>query len=359
MAWSGVGSGTAEAPYQVDTVARLKEVKDFVSAYFLQMNDIDLSSEANWTPLGPSGGPFTGSYDGDDYTIQNLTITGASTYRGLFGYLQGTAKNIKFTGASVSGGNYTGILCGAYGAGSNISGIRVGDATTSGGTITGAETGYGGVCGYWLGGIDNGNVTDCFVHATVNSSKARAGLAFGYTHRNGTMHSIITMGTLNLTGIAYYSGGVAGEWLAANGSKMASLCAINLNSTTADARNGGIGGNENYEKDDCYADNTWTITAGSGYGAFAGYSMATFTGAYFNSEKLATAIGGGGGGGCTGLTTAEMAVQANYTGFDFANDWVMREVPGLGITRPWLKCMTDVLPELASTGNPFFFGGVI
>ena len=73
--------------------------------------DIDLSDLAasarttvvsNWTPIGTSAKPFTGSLDGNGYTIKNLTLVEAEAkegkaYIGFFGYAKNaTIKNVTF-----------------------------------------------------------------------------------------------------------------------------------------------------------------------------------------------------------------------------------------------------------------------
>ena len=47
------------------------------SKKFVQVADLDLGGYANWTPLGGnSQDSFTGTYDGNGYTVSGLTCTG-------------------------------------------------------------------------------------------------------------------------------------------------------------------------------------------------------------------------------------------------------------------------------------------
>ena len=73
--------------------------------------DMDLAGK-KWIPIGTNGASFRGTFDGNGYTIQNLTIAmtnmnkGAGTYGacGLFGYANGaTIRNVALQDASVSG----------------------------------------------------------------------------------------------------------------------------------------------------------------------------------------------------------------------------------------------------------------
>ena len=112
------GTGTAEDPYLVETAADLNGVRDYLSAHFKQVADIDLSGYANWVPIGTyvSGqqAEFRGTYDGNGHTISNLTINRTSKlYIGLFGCLSGgEVKNLGVTNASVSGRDRVGGLVG-------------------------------------------------------------------------------------------------------------------------------------------------------------------------------------------------------------------------------------------------------
>ena len=86
--------------------------------------DIDLADLAevmrssavvsNWTPIGTSEKPFTGTFDGKGYTIKNLVIDGGSkSYIGLFGETRnGEIKNLTIENAKVSGYMGVGVVAG-------------------------------------------------------------------------------------------------------------------------------------------------------------------------------------------------------------------------------------------------------
>ncbi len=81
-------------------------------------DNIDLSEYANWTPIGqsfmPTGAgsykevPFLGTFDGQGYTISNLTITGDTDYAGLFGCIGYKVGNFTLENVKVSGDTYVG-----------------------------------------------------------------------------------------------------------------------------------------------------------------------------------------------------------------------------------------------------------
>ena len=85
--------------------------------------DIDLQNEI-WTPIGQTGvATFNGVFDGQDYTISNLNVdssaqTGKHYSSGLFGWVEshtaghGHLKNVKISGANVTGHHNCGALVG-------------------------------------------------------------------------------------------------------------------------------------------------------------------------------------------------------------------------------------------------------
>lgn len=68
----------------ITTPAELQAMKDSLSDDYILDNDIDLSG-VTWTPVGTKAAPFTGSLDGNNYIIRNLTLAITSDYAGLFG----------------------------------------------------------------------------------------------------------------------------------------------------------------------------------------------------------------------------------------------------------------------------------
>lgn len=107
----------------ISTIEGLKAFRDAVNAgntyqgvtvYLTE--DIDLAptrSESNWTPIGTNKNPFKGTFDGQDHTISNLTITGYNSNQGFFGMTtDGEIKNVIFENAKVSGRLNVGVVAG-------------------------------------------------------------------------------------------------------------------------------------------------------------------------------------------------------------------------------------------------------
>lgn len=85
VAFAG-GSGTKSDPYLVATAEQFNAIRNNLSAHYKLSNTIDLSSIANFTPIGNMERPFSGSLScdlGSDgfplYAVKNLTVKVAKT----------------------------------------------------------------------------------------------------------------------------------------------------------------------------------------------------------------------------------------------------------------------------------------
>lgn len=85
------GDGSKENPYQVSTAEQLNNVRKNPYAYYIQTANIDIGSFTNWEPIGDMTTPFQGGYDGNNYIINNLSISDVTDagYFGLFGVATG------------------------------------------------------------------------------------------------------------------------------------------------------------------------------------------------------------------------------------------------------------------------------
>ena len=110
---------------EVYTKDDLYDVRNDPSGEYIQMADIEFTAAdftadgdfynmgQGWSPIGTSDTPFTGTYDGNGYTISGLQITSTEDNQGLFGCASGaTLQNITLENARISGGNNVGGICG-------------------------------------------------------------------------------------------------------------------------------------------------------------------------------------------------------------------------------------------------------
>ena len=98
------GTGTPEDPYQIATAEQLDAIRNNLSASYILLNDIDLSSYGNWVPIGDSSSSgFTGTLDGNGHSIQNMTITSSGLdYSAFIGSaLNATVKNLSLENVDI------------------------------------------------------------------------------------------------------------------------------------------------------------------------------------------------------------------------------------------------------------------
>ena len=98
------GTGTPEDPYQIATAEQLDAIRNNLSASYILLNYIDLSSYGNWIPIGDSSSSgFTGTLDGNGHSIQNMTITSSGLdYSAFIGSaLNATVKNLSLTNVDI------------------------------------------------------------------------------------------------------------------------------------------------------------------------------------------------------------------------------------------------------------------
>ena len=228
------GDGTEDNPYQISTDYHLDAVNNDLAAFYILMNDIDISgttyasaviaADQDNTTTDFDGAPFSGLFDGNGHKITGLTIDTTdmiSHYLGLFGQVGtgGSVVSLSVTGVNITTGNdsrFIGALCGYNDAGlianSYAAGIISGDVVTlSLGGLCGYNTGIilascsavdvisgynsldtGGLCG-----TNEGSIADCYATRTVTGKSYVGGLC-GYNY-----YGIITT--------SYARGDVAGE----------------------------------------------------------------------------------------------------------------------------------------------------
>ena len=137
--------GSLSSPYRVRSAEDLDDVRNGLHAHYFQLADIDLSSIDNWEPIGEEYDGFTGSFNGNGYTISNLTIVGpCDVPNGLFGFADGAAfSKIKLEDVDISCGHVVGGLV-ALGKDLQVTGC------SSSGSVSGGSG--GGLVGRILGG---------------------------------------------------------------------------------------------------------------------------------------------------------------------------------------------------------------
>ena len=236
-------------------------------------------SSAGFVPIGSTATKFTGAFNGQGYTIANLTINRPTTDEvGLFGYVGAgvTVRDVGLLGAAVTGRNQVGALAG----------INAGTITRSyvAGIVNGTATYIGGLVGHNIG--TGSNITQSYASVTVGTPSWYVGGLVGYSE--GAIAQSYAVGAVSgqsAGGLAGYSAGAITQAYAAG------------------------------------------AVSGSILGGLVGNNGGTITQSYFDTVTTGqnAAIGNGTVNGGIGLTTSQMQNPANYAttyaGWDFANVW--------------------------------------
>ena len=205
---------------------------------------------SNWTPIGTSAKPYTGTFDGNGYTIKNLVINGGSNSNiGFFGVTHnGEIKNLTIENAKVSGRLNVGVVAGqpyttkytnitvkghievngmayvgavggknAYADWTNIEVEADATSYVKAHSIengTAYRTYVGGVCGFnGEGGHTFKNITS---NIKVEGSTCDVGGLFGIAHYGNKFENCVCTGDVLLYATDEESagecGGIAGVW---------------------------------------------------------------------------------------------------------------------------------------------------
>ncbi len=212
------GNGSKSSPYQVSTFSQLKKVAQFNGRYFVQTKDID-GGNANFTPLFTDDEPFTGTYNGKNYTISNLYIRRIGN-SGLFASIaeDGVVKNVKMVSCHIPEdlADESTFLQYSFGfiAGENAGTISNCKVSNSDMLQTNAGMRKGGICGTNTGLVESCTTTSLTMYNNYEYSNNQACIAgiVGY-NSGGTITSCVTKnlsdGDVQTNGWA--AGGIAGS----------------------------------------------------------------------------------------------------------------------------------------------------
>ena len=153
-------------------------------------------------PLGGSGNKFTGSFDGEGYSITNLYINRpTSDYVGLFGYANGaTITDLTLASVNITGQEYSGSLIG-YMNGGSVTNVGVSGSVNMQGHGFDDNNwdlkGSGGMIGRAQSATITGNSADL----TITGKGGNVGGLIGYSG-NSTISQNYTTGSLTIVNAA-------------------------------------------------------------------------------------------------------------------------------------------------------------
>ena len=181
--------------------------------HYRLIEDITLVKPAagtsNWTAIGTSANGFSGSFNGNGYILQNLTINRANDNQGMFGVTDsdGIIQNVALVAVDINGSNSIGGIAGTnngtiqscYATGSIIGGSDVGGISgMNNGTIINCYTTSNVTGSFRVGGITgiiNGNAECCYSTGKINGVVNTGGLA-GYVSKNAWLYCSIALNSM-------------------------------------------------------------------------------------------------------------------------------------------------------------------
>ncbi len=380
--------GTDEEVIPIYTIEDLYCIRDNMTASYILMNDIDLTSATaeggdwdfegrGWNPIGSddiyaADKTFSGVFDGNGHSIIGMQIRteplprSSVPYVGLFSNISGEVKNLNLEDCNVSGSS-VGIL-----------------ASINSGTITNCTVG-GEVSGGYAGGLvdrNTGIILNCSSSANIkvflrSDSESFVCKTGGIVADNecdeegmGVIQNCFNNGQICVSvysdAVKAYAGGIVGvntkgtiSQCYNNGHIEAKTSAIPLSPSDSSRRvcyAGGIAGVSS-GKTEAIADsyNTGDVSAtpnNSFAGGIVGTYSSTFSklrncynignismGTYSGSKISGYGItnggslencyylsgNGSGANGATALTSAQMKLTSMFRGFDFDTVWVQNK----------------------------------
>ncbi len=243
----------------------LYNIRNNLSDKYILMNDIDLSYYENWVPIGTSETPFYGKFDGNSFTVKNISISkieGKNPSVGLFGTVTSSQiKNVTVVGqidVSNDNGIRAGMICGEAYNSVITNCITYGkvNMTTKAGVWVGGITGYlstysntdevkecrielcknnasvttNGICNqelfglnYFVGGLvgfSDGTISKCSNYGCVTATEKNGGYDYFYTlaggicgNTGGNINNCYNVGDISSVGTKYvFAGGITGCW---------------------------------------------------------------------------------------------------------------------------------------------------
>ena len=176
--------GSKEHPYIITTTVGLDllatEVnaghsfffKDFILGTDIDYSTIPLDANGeNYTAIGGYERRFGGTFDGCGYTISGIHIykggtDDADSYQGLFGYVEGTVKNVTLTDADITGYSEVGGIVGFMDYGGAVQNCHVTGSVALHAIQDGADK-FGGIVGECQLNKDPCTIINCSSSATL------------------------------------------------------------------------------------------------------------------------------------------------------------------------------------------------
>ena len=204
------GDGTTTSPYEISNASELQAMGGNLSANYTLVGTIEAANTSAWNdgagfkPIGNETDPFTGTFSGNENTIQELTIDRTTDAPvGLFGATDGALiERVGLADVDIVGNASGGSTIFVGGLVGNMSGDVTN--TSISGSVTGSDT-VGGLVGNL-----NGTVTDSYATSSVDGGSRVGGLV-GFNANDGDIRTSYAVGTVDDDGTATTAGGLVGD----------------------------------------------------------------------------------------------------------------------------------------------------
>nr|WP_284731829.1 CARDB domain-containing protein [Halorientalis regularis] len=336
-----VGSGPSS---RIEDWNDLDAIRQNLSDDYVLANDLTPSTpgyedvagpEANngsgFEPIGVESEQFNGTFDGDGHTVSGLSIDRPNdSHAGLFGWNNGTVRNVSLVDAEVTARDAVGTLVGTNGGtvrnvsargtvgGRDVAGGLVGLNEPTGtvreasATVTVGDqdlTNAGGLVGF-----NEGTVRGASAGGTVSGDTWVGGLV-GFSSFEGSVTNVSANGTVSGD---TWVGGLVGD----NGGIV--QAAVAAGAVDGADRVGGLVGENRRRVTDTFA--VGPVSGTTNVGGLVGYNNSfgptdPVEDSYWDTETTGQ---GTSGDDATPLSTTEMTGQAareNMSGLDFENTW--------------------------------------
>ena len=349
------GTGSSAAPYQITDVYGLQGIRSasLLQDDFVLANNIDASGTANWN--GGAGfrpiSVFAGALDGQDNSINLLTIHSSGIFVGLFGESKGTIRNLGLTNVDI-----TSDWASANGSAAHIGGLAaINEGTISNSFVTGTISSnstsataphFGGLVGSNFGVINQSYTNVVLTDASAGTNLQLGGLA---GVNGGTISQSYAAGTV--TALGNSPSGTIGGLVGLSTGKVELSYATAAVSGGDNAEVGGLIGTNNGLVSQTYA--TGAVSGAAGLtGGLVGDNgkSGVITTSYWDIQTTDQTHSSG-SADSFGLTTAQFLNPNSFAGWQFGTQggncgnggscWVIVDSNGTlngtdGATRPFL-----------------------
>jgi len=322
---------------------------------YVLSNNIDATVTSNWNSgkgffsIGTGdfptpANPYTGTFNGAGFTINNLFMNNNINNEGLFGYAQGaTISNVGVTNATVKGSTGgLGILVGFNDGGTVSHSYTTGSAGSAGdsGNV------YGG-----LVGSNNGDINNSYSTASVQTSNNYIGGLVGINgnNGNGTIETSFSTGAVTGNGSFQSVGGLVGAMN--NTSSITDSYSTSPVTANSDFAVGGLVGNVIVTASTVATSySTGYVTGNSQVGGLIGTNGGTgnITNSYWDTQTSGQSTSADG----VGKTTAQLqsALQSGFSG----STWGIIAGDGSAAngSYPYLKGIYSSTPRVISGYMP-------